>query len=200
MKEKLVVLADLGHLKIYKMTQDEFSSSPQFELLEDFATSNVHGRMSDILTDGAGRFQGGQPYIHQIRASGERHNIELEFERRGVQQVANAINRAFRNLRGNEPVLFAANGEINKAIVERLDPAVRSRIDKNVPEDLTKINGSKTAQPFRDAFATLKSFKCSVFSQEIRAENLKLKTSRSFKDVREQLRFFGHGQQWFGPP
>lgn len=148
MKNKLVVVVDLGHLKAYKVEYDELSTNPRFELIEQVNTEEADGRLSDKLTDEAGRFHGGQGSQSEIRGNGERHNIALEFERRAIRQLAKTINRVVTGDAENQPVYFAANKEINRQILGELDPAVRARIEKVVPEDLTKINGLKLLSHF----------------------------------------------------
>ena len=148
MRNKLVVVADLGHLKAYRLEYDELSTTPRLELIENLATGEADGRVSHKLTDEAGRFAGGQRGRHEIRASGERHNIQLEFERRAVSQLAESINRVVKSQRDNQPVYLALHKEINHQILAKLEPGVRARIEKVVPEDLTKVNGSKLLEHF----------------------------------------------------
>ncbi|HZQ47437.1 MAG TPA: host attachment protein, partial [Verrucomicrobiae bacterium] len=111
-------------------------------------TGEADGRISDKLTDEAGRFRGGQRGRNDIRTYGERHNIELEFERRAICQLAEAINHVVRRDAGGQPVYFAAIKEISHQILARLNPSVRARIEKVIPEDLTKVNGLKLLSHF----------------------------------------------------
>lgn len=148
MRNKLVVVADLGHLKAYRVEYDELSSHPKLDLIANMATEEADGRISDKLTDQAGRFMGGRQLQHNVRAAGERHNIELEFERRAVGQLAKNINHIIKRANNGEPVYFAAHKEINHQILDHLDPMVRARIEKIVPEDLVKVSGHKLLEHF----------------------------------------------------
>lgn len=148
MNNKLVVVVDLGCLKAYKVEYDEVSTNPRFELIKNINTDEADGRLSDKLTDEAGRFHGGQRSQNEIRASGERHNINLEFERRAISQLAKTINQMVAKTPVSQTVYFAAIKEINHQVLDKLDPAVRARIEKVVPEDLTKIHGSKLLSHF----------------------------------------------------
>ena len=147
MRNKLVVVADLGHLKAYRVEYDDVSSHPRVALIENLDTNEADGRISDKITDEAGRFKGARRY-QEIRAAGERHNMELEFERRAVGQLAQNINRIVKREGSDDPVYFAAHKEINNQILQHLDPAVRARIERVVPEDLVKVNGLKLLQHF----------------------------------------------------
>lgn len=148
MKNKLVVVVDLGCLKAYKVEYDEVSTNPRFELIKNINTDEADGRMSDKLTDEAGRFHGGQRGQNEIRASGERHNIDLEFERRAICQLAKTINQVVSKDAEGQPVYFAAIKEINHQVLDKLDSTVRARIEKVVSEDLTKIHSSKLLSHF----------------------------------------------------
>ncbi|MDB6064479.1 MAG: hypothetical protein JWR26_687 [Pedosphaera sp.] len=148
MKNKLVVVADLGHLKAYQVKYDEYNSSPKVELIESLNTDEADGRVSDKLTDEAGRFHGGQRGQSEIRTYGERHNIKLEFQRRAIGNLAKTINQVVKKRAGDQEVFLAANGEINHQLLDLLNPEVRARIEKVVHEDLTKVNGSKLLSHF----------------------------------------------------
>jgi len=148
MKNRLVVVADRGCLKAYQVEHDGLSTAPRVKLIEHLHTDEVHGRISGKLTDEAGRFPGGNKRSHpEIRAFGERHNIQLELDRRAVKRMAQSINDLVKGR--DEPVYFAATREINRQILDALAPEARARIKKNVPEDLTKINGVKLLSHFQ---------------------------------------------------
>lgn len=140
MKNKLVVVADLGHLKAYRVEYDDVSSHPKLDLIANLATDEADGRVSDKLTDEAGRFKGGQR-SQKIHPSGERHNIGLEFERRAVGRLAANINRIVKLENHDAPVYFAAHKEIHNELLHQLEPGIRARIEKIVPEDLVKVKG-----------------------------------------------------------
>jgi Protein required for attachment to host cells len=148
MNNKLVVVADLGHLKVYQVEYDEYNSSPRVELVESLNTDEADGRISDKLTDEAGRFHGGQRGQSEIRTYGERHNIKLEFQRRAIGGLAKSINQIVRNRAGDREVFLAANKEIHHQLLDRLDPEVRGRMDKVVQEDLTWVNGTELLSHF----------------------------------------------------
>ncbi|HEX4644599.1 MAG TPA: host attachment protein [Verrucomicrobiae bacterium] len=147
MNNKLVVVADRGCLKAYQIEYDGWSTTPRLKLIKEFKPDEATGRISKRLTDEAGRFPGGNDRSNpEVRAFGERHNIELEFERRALKHIAQNINELAKEL--NAPLYFAATREINQQLVEALAPEARARIEKNVPEDLTKINGVKLLSHF----------------------------------------------------
>ncbi len=148
MKSKLVIVADLGCLKAYQVHYDELSTTPRMELIETLEPAEGRERMSDRLTGQAGRFRGGARSLNGANSFGERHNIQLELDRRVIKRFAESITQLVNRQDGGAPVYFAANKEIHHPILDRLNPQVRARISKVVPEDLTKINGTKLLNHF----------------------------------------------------
>jgi hypothetical protein len=55
---KIIILADLGHFKAYKVTQNP-RESPRISLIKSYDSVEGHSKLGDILTDAAGRFIGG---------------------------------------------------------------------------------------------------------------------------------------------
>src|ERR1700757_4650225 len=92
MRNKLVIVTDRGCLKAYRVEYDEQSTHPRLELIESFNTTDAHGRLSDKLTDAAGRFAGGTANVKGVRTFGERHNIKLEMDKRVVRYLAGSVN------------------------------------------------------------------------------------------------------------
>ena len=80
-------------------------------------------------------------------SDGERHNIELESRKRLVRQLAQRFNLLARGPEV-ECCLLAASREINHQLLEELEPAVRAKIEKNVPADLTKLERAEILRHF----------------------------------------------------
>ena len=138
--EKLIILTDLGQFTAYRVIRDDLSTTPRIELVEQFATIEGHRRLVDEVTDMAGGFpvKTGSGTINGT-AAGERHNIQLEKERRVIKTLSGSINRLVKET--GAPVWYLAAGkEINHRIVEGLEADVRARLRKNVGSDLTKID------------------------------------------------------------
>jgi Protein required for attachment to host cells len=148
MRNKLVVVVDLGCLKAYNVDYDEFSTNPHLELISDLSTPEADGRLLDKLTDQAGRRRGGGGERGTTTSDAEMKNVRLEFQRRAINELAQNVNKIVKMNNGERSVYFAAIKEINNQIMNRLDPTVKGRIEKNLPEDLTKINGTKLLSHF----------------------------------------------------
>src|SRR5213075_486065 len=144
MNKKLLVVADLGHFKAYKLEQNQRFSQPRLQLLEQWDT-DVPRHLSQELSDQAGQFRkdrkangnGGSSNV----SDGEQHNLDLERRRRALKTVAThmreLLNRKEIDVDG---CYFAAGPEINGAILEHLDQQTKARIQKNVCANLTRLD------------------------------------------------------------
>lgn len=130
----LLIVADLGRMKAYRVTRDELQpdTSPAFLDLADEDLANLHSRVSDRVTDKAGRFAYGSGSI----AVGERHNEEKEAEENQLRAIAGRINRVAAAEQGK--IYLAAPQTMLRNLVESLEPAVRDRIRRDLALDLVK--------------------------------------------------------------
>ena len=140
MKNTLIVVADLGCFKAYRLENHQPNQSPRLELVEEFTDADAHGKLVDKVSDLSGRFprRTGASNMAAAMSDGERHNIELEGRKRLVRQLAQRLNVLLRN-KEVERCLLAASREINHQLLEELEPQVRAKIEKNVPANLTKL-------------------------------------------------------------
>lgn len=150
MKNTLVVVMDLGCLKAYRLENNQPNSTPRLELVEEFASTEAHDKLGDKVTDLSGRFprSGGTAGGRGAMSDGERHNIELERRKRLVRQLAQRLNALARQPEV-ERCLLAASREINRQLLEELEPQVRAKIEKNVPADLTKLERGEILRHFQ---------------------------------------------------
>lgn len=146
MKNTLVVVADLGCLKAYRLDQTPVQHTPRLELLEEFNNNGATAKLTDVTTDSSGRFPRGGPRAEQGMSDGERHNIELEQRRRLVRQLAGKLNQLLQQF--DVDCYLAASREIHKPLLDELNPANRSRIVRSVHADLTKVDKSQLLSHF----------------------------------------------------
>lgn len=148
MADKLIILADRGELRAYKLTRSEMDTTPRLELLEKLETVDGHARIADKVSDLAGRYHVSNGNGHAVAAStSENHNLRSELDKRALKVIVQSINDLV--LREKPPMwFFAAPKEINHRIVEQLDSAVRSRMKKNVGADLIKTDKSQLLTHF----------------------------------------------------
>ncbi len=143
MKNTLVVVADLGCLKAFRIENDKGNRAPRLRVLEEFENAEAHGKLVERVTDLAGRFPRGTGMRGGgAMSDGERHNIELETRKRLVRQLAQRVNALARD-EEIESCFLAVSKEINHLLMEELEPGVRSKIGKNLPADLTKLQNAE---------------------------------------------------------
>src|SRR6266436_6261410 len=144
MKNTLVVVTDLGCFKAFKLENNHGNRTPRLELVEEFTNERAHERLVERVTDLAGRFPRGaaKSNVSGPMSDGERHNIELESRKRLVRQMAGRFNHLARD-KEIERCLLAASITIKSQFLDELDPAVRAKIEKLVPADLTKLQSAE---------------------------------------------------------
>jgi hypothetical protein len=147
MKNTLLVVADLGGFKAFRLHNEEervlgnggLKRPPRLEFVEEFQNADAHERLVDKVSDLSGRFPRGTGLkAGGAMSDGERHNIALESRKRLVRQLAQRLNALARSPE-IESCFLAASREINHQLVQELDPQVRVKVEKNVPADLTKV-------------------------------------------------------------
>jgi len=148
MKSKLIILADLGLLKAYRLETPE-NGSPRLALLQETAYADAHQHLTDRITDSAGRRNkpgtraGGGPLA-------DSHNLELEVRRRMVKEIAAGIRKLLRATPG-ENCWLAANKGMLRPLVEALPKASQTRIERTVARDLTRIEPRRVLRHFQEA-------------------------------------------------
>ena len=145
MPHKLIVLADLGRLKAFRVTRDEMTSNVHVELAEELNFLDGQEKLLDKVTDKAGRFPGSGGT--SAGGAGENHNLQSEMQKRLIKRLGEGINDLVRR---EHPAIwhFAAAQEINHKILDLLAPEVRAKLSKTVGSDLTKIGKSEILAHF----------------------------------------------------
>jgi hypothetical protein len=148
MKSKLLIVADLGQVKAYRLDFTP-NHTPRLEQLEEVVLEEAHGRVLDKITDVAGR--NNSPAQKNWGAPlADDHNFKLELKRRLIHQISDHIRRLIEHS-GLAICWLAASREINQKILENLPPAVCQRIKKNLPRDLTKAGQKELLDLFLNA-------------------------------------------------
>ena len=148
MKNTLVVVADLSRFKAFRLKNSDENRTPHLELLEEFMNAGANEKLMDRVSDSSGRFpRGGARSAENAMSDGERHNIELEARKRLVRQLAQHFNALAR--KGDvERCFLAASREINRQLLDELEPQVRAKIEKIIPSDLTKVERAQLMSYF----------------------------------------------------
>jgi len=143
----IVITADRGSLKAYQVNETP-TRGPSLKLIQAFDITDAHGRLSDKVTDLAGRFPVTESAgAHRGAASIAETKLQTETERRINKELADQIVKVI-NGSGKEGWAFAAPSEIHGAIVDLLPDRVRRRIIEHVKSDLVKIEPAKLPNHF----------------------------------------------------
>jgi hypothetical protein len=144
----LVIVADRGSLKAYRVDETP-TRGPSLKLVQAFDITDAHGKLSDKVTDLAGRFPVTEGAgAHRGPASIAESKLGNETDRRINKELADQIAKVI-NGSGKEGWAFAAAPEIHSAIVDLLPGRVRDRIVEHVKSDLVKVEPSKLSNHFR---------------------------------------------------
>jgi len=142
MNNKLVVVTDLGSFKAYKLEANSLHRTPRLELIEELNLVEAQPGSSEPV----GRYRA--PTLGKWAAPwGERHNSELEHKRRLIRQVGQALAALLRQ-NPSDGCYLAASKEITHQIMAELPREARSRIEKILPSDLTKMQKSELLRHF----------------------------------------------------
>lgn len=142
---KIIFVVDLGHFKAYRIS--DTPTGPKITLVESTDYVDAHEKLSEKVTDRAGRFGLGRGKEGAAKGYGEPHNMELEEEKRILKLIADNISTVLGR-EGCGEWYLAAPGEINGRIVNNLAPGVASSLGKNVPADLTKTKKAELLSYF----------------------------------------------------
>lgn len=142
---KLIFVVDLGHFKFYRIS--DTPTGPKIDLIKSRDYIGAHEKLSEKVTDRAGRFGLGRGKGGAAKGYGEPHNLELEEERKILKQIADDISTVLGREKFREWHL-AAPGEINGRIISNLPHGLASGIGRNVQADLTKMKKAELLSYF----------------------------------------------------
>jgi hypothetical protein len=147
MMEKIIIAVDLGHFKAYKVTKNDLES-PRVELIESYDSIEAHGKLSDKVTDKAGRegMKGGKNGA--AKGYGEPHDMQLEMEKKAIRLMAKDINTIIKK-EGSPKWYLAATKMINSQILDNLEAGVKAKLDKNIMSNLTNTDKSDIMKHFK---------------------------------------------------
>lgn len=133
----MIIAVDLGHFKAYRVTRNPMGS-PTVELIESYDSLEGHGSLAEKFYDTAGRFAGGGGKNEVAKGYGEPHHLESEIRKKLTRMIAMDIN-ALIEKEECENWYLAAGERIGKEIIKKLEPKVKSKMDKRITADLTKV-------------------------------------------------------------
>ena len=143
----VVITADLGHFKAYRITQDpEKLTSPRIELIEAFDTIAGKQKTHERYTDSPGAFRR-KKGVSGAGGFGERHGIDTEKEKRLVRLAAESIKKLLEG-EGLPKWHLCACKSISNSLLDCLAPLIKSRLGTIVKADLTQAGKDEILSRF----------------------------------------------------
>jgi len=141
MNKTLVIVADLGLLRAYRETQNVGDRQPHLELIEELRPERAHQKLSDQVTDQAGRFPrgGGGANTSGDLSAGENLNAEAGQNRQLISRLAGRINSLLTD-NAVTHCSIAISGAIHKQLLEAIDPKARAKIGQVLASNLAKTH------------------------------------------------------------
>jgi Protein required for attachment to host cells len=158
MPEKLIVIIDHRHFKIFSENREPGQLTPNLTLIDSLEVVDGHGSYADTSTDMAGRFPGSKGRAPYGMSIDERLPMKEEQQRRIIEEISTRLD-AFLQARPNARWDFAAaSGHgLHQAVLERLSPAVRQRLGLALQKDLTNVPTPQLLAHFRTSLAGARS-------------------------------------------
>ena len=149
MNTKLIIVTDLGLLRAYREVQDPQDYEPRLELVEELSQEAAHEKLSQQVTDQAGRFPrgAGAGNVAGDLSAGERLSLEAEESRRLLKRMAKKINALLSDAAVTSCAL-AASAPIHKQLLAILDRKARGKISQVVASDLAQIQATELPKHF----------------------------------------------------
>jgi len=151
MNQKLIIVADLGLLRAYREIQNPTDRKARLELIAELKPEAAHEKLSDQVSDQAGRFpRGGGAIATGNLSAGEQLHQEAEQENRLVGQLADKIDSLLADDQVSRCAL-AASAPIHRQLLEALSPKARVKIGQVLSSNLAKTDPNELPDHFAKA-------------------------------------------------
>lgn len=152
MNKILLIVADRGLLRAYHQTQNKADRKPHLELIAEVKPESAHQKLSDQVTEQAGRFPrgGGRTNISGDLSAGESLNSEAEQDRQLISQLAGSINTLLAD-NAVTSCSIAISGAIHNQLLEAIDPKARAKIGQVLASNLAKTDPNELLAHFEKA-------------------------------------------------
>ncbi|HMK42774.1 MAG TPA: host attachment protein [Dissulfurispiraceae bacterium] len=145
---KIVIVAARGRFEAYRFTRTD-KATPRLELIGVFDLISAHKKLSEKVSDSAGRFGRKGAPSHTAKGYGEEHTVRLEEERRLIKSLADAAADVLKQEKAGSWIL-AAEKSIASQLQEALDPSVRGMLAGTIPANLSKADKSEILKRVKD--------------------------------------------------
>jgi len=152
MNSKLIIAADRGLLRAYRQTQNATDRQPHLELIAELKPAAAHIKLSDQVSDQAGRFPrgGGKGATPGDLSAGEQLHQEAEQDHRLIEQLAEKIDALLADSHVIDCSL-AVSAPIHKQLFNALQPTTRDKISQVLASNLAKTDPTELLGHFAKA-------------------------------------------------
>jgi hypothetical protein len=144
---EVIITANFGALKAYRIEEKSLQHRRACEVIRKTEYERAHKKLSEVVTDRAGRFRGSGVAGSARRAFGEQHHLADDMKQKAIKQIAHDIDGVIKHTTANDFYL-AIPKAISKDILVRLSAGARSKITKRLDIDIVK----EPVQAIRDRF------------------------------------------------
>lgn len=138
MSTRIFIATDLGLLRAYREFKRRQDREPHLELIKEFKPESARKKLSDQVSDRAGRLPrpntGG---ASSGDSANERQNRDDELERRVVKQLAQTIDELVTSEEVDDCRL-AISAPIHKQLLDAIDHRTREKIGHVLASDLAR--------------------------------------------------------------
>ena len=145
LENTIVIVADLGELKVFEIKRhegivaNELKVSYSLEIINDLDYIVTHKKISELVSDKAGNFKGGNI---------EDNKLEDQIEKKTIKDIAADID-SIVNKEKPKQLFLAFPQELNRQLLDALSQKVRDIITKNVKLNLIKEDKNKILSFFK---------------------------------------------------
>jgi len=154
LKSKLIIVTDRGLLRAYRQTKNATDRQPHLQLIDELKPAAAHEKLSDQVSDQAGRFArgggAGAGAISGDLSAGEALNKGAEKDHRLIQQVAEKIDALLADDAVTDCRL-AVSAPIHKQLCDALAPKTREKISQVLASNLAKTDPTELLGHFAKA-------------------------------------------------
>jgi hypothetical protein len=150
MKPQMIITADLGSLRVFRVVKSETDLHSHLQAVADEHNPEAGEKISDIVTDQAGRFPrgGGANNVQGDLSAGERLHFEDEILKRQVRYMAERIDKVL-NKEKPRSCAIALSPAVHRQILDALSSKNRGLIGEVVSSNLTKTEPTELLKHFK---------------------------------------------------
>lgn len=144
----VIIVADSGTLKAYRIAETSTLHRRKAELVKQIRYEAAHRKLSDTLTDRAGRFRGSGDARSASKSFGEAHNLKSELKKKIVEHLAHDIEGVISHTPA-EFYYISLPKPIHNIVLDEMKASLRKKITKDLAADLIKEPVDKIRARFK---------------------------------------------------